>query len=343
PEPLDGPMRCRDTFTMRQPLPFAVIVALFVGSGVAVAEPKAESATKAETAKQGTSDATTVLVVVDDQPITQGDLDFFMLIRSVPEEQRAKLRKRYLEQLVDRRVMRAYLTGRKVEADKLELDAQVGRIRRMIAKTGDEPDKVLARLGLSEKAIRAELSLNLMWQAYLGRVVTPESVREYFGKHRRELDGTEIRASQIFLHIEAPRGIEQIERAREKLKQIRAELVANKMTFAEAARKYSESPTREKGGDLGFFPYRGKMPTAFTQVVFQLKLGEMSEPFITPFGAHLAKVIELKAGAASLSLEDVRPAVLSRMSSELWNETLAAERAKANIRWMVDNTETPKP
>ncbi len=327
---------------MRQPLPFAVIMALFVCSGVAVAEPKAESATKAETPKQGASDATTVLVVVDDQPITQGDVDFFMLIRSVPEEQRAKSRKRYLEQLVDRRVMRAYLTGRKVEADKLELDAQVGRIRRMISKNGDEPDKVLARLGLSEKAIRAELALNLMWQAYFGRVVTPDSVREYFEKHRREFDGSEVRASQIFLNIEAPRGTEQIERAKDKLKQIRADLVANKMTFAEAARKYSESPTREKGGDLGFFPYRGKMPIAFTQVVFQLKLGEMSEPFITPFGAHLAIVTEVKAGTATLSLEDARPAVLSRMSNELWNETVAAERAKANIRWMVDKPDASR-
>ncbi|MGH7948605.1 MAG: peptidylprolyl isomerase, partial [Candidatus Binataceae bacterium] len=98
----------------------------------------------------------------------------------------------------------------------------------------------------------------------------------------------------------------------------------------------SESPTREKGGDLGFFPYRGKMPTAFTQVVFKLKLGEVSEPFITPFGAHLAKVIEVKAGEAALSLEDARPAVLSRMSNELWNETVAAERAKANIPWTIE-------
>ena len=90
------------------------------------------------------------------------------------------------------------------------------------------------------------------------------------------------------------------------------------------------------GGDVGFFSFRGKMPVAFTSVAFALKVGEVSEPFVTQFGTHLVTVTERKPG--TLSLEDVRPQVLTQISGKMWNETVAQERGKVKIEWMNDKT-----
>lgn len=305
------------------------IAGLLLAGSFVFAETKTESA---NSPASGSAAAKRVLVVVNEKPITEGDLEFFLLSRNVAEAERSQLRQKFLEQLVERRLIQGYLAERKVQADGRELDAQVARLKRLISKSGQDPQKILGSLGYDDKKIREELSLPLAWQAYLSRVLTPESVREFFQSHRSEFDGTEVRASQIFLKLNEPGNEAERKAALEKLQQIRSEITSGQITFAEAAHKYSESPSREMGGDVGFFAYKGKMPLSFTQVVFPLKVGDVSEPFISPFGAHLAKVTERKEGTQSL--EDVRPQVLTKMSGKMWNETVAQQRGKAKIEWV---------
>jgi peptidyl-prolyl cis-trans isomerase D len=60
--------------------------------------------------------------------------------------------------------------------------------------------------------------------------------------------------------------------------------------FAEAARRESaDSATRAQGGELGTFG-RLQMAPAFEKAAFSLPVGQVSEPVVTPFGAHLIKV-----------------------------------------------------
>ena len=124
---------------------------------------------------------------------------------------------------------------------------------------------------------------------------------------------------------------EQIQQARARLEDLRKQIAAKQLTFAEAARRHSDSPTADKGGDLGFFPWQGRMPQDFTRQVFGLKPGEMSQPFQTSFGMHLVLVTDIRPG--QFSLEDVRSEVLRQAGQDLWDTTVAAERKKATIRW----------
>ncbi|MCX7934713.1 MAG: peptidyl-prolyl cis-trans isomerase, partial [Planctomycetota bacterium] len=78
-----------------------------------------------------------------------------------------------------------------------------------------------------------------------------------------------------------------LEKALEEQNRLRSGL-----DFAEAARRFShDRQTAERGGDLGFFS-RPAMVKPFSDAVFALKDGQVSEPVKTIYGYHLIKVEE---------------------------------------------------
>lgn len=87
---------------------------------------------------------------------------------------------------------------------------------------------------------------------------------------------TEVRASHILVDNE------------EHANQLKLQLERDEATFEELAKEHSDCPSREKGGDLGFFG-RGKMAKPFEKKAFELEEGVVSDPVKTQFGWHLIK------------------------------------------------------
>lgn len=67
--------------------------------------------------------------------------------------------------------------------------------------------------------------------------------------------------------------------------------VNNGESFKELARKFSNCPSGQVGGDLGYFG-RGQMVPEFEKAAFETPKGEMSDPVQTDFGWHVIKVID---------------------------------------------------
>lgn len=268
-----------------------------------------------------------VVARVDGQPITSADLERLFKSRRVDPELQPKVRAEFIDQLIDSRLMQKFLKSQKIVVDENELNNQVAQIRALLPK-GAAGELDLRELGLTDKILREELALPLMWRNYVTRTVPEEAVQRHFEQHRVELDGTEVKASQIFAKVADLKDPQQVEQALAKLARIRDEIKGG-LPFADAARKYSQAPSREKGGDVGYFLTKGKMPRDFTKVAFALKPGELSEPFVSRFGAHLCLVTDRKPG--ELSLEDVRPKVMEAISNELQAKKLQELRAKAKI------------
>lgn len=63
--------------------------------------------------------------------------------------------------------------------------------------------------------------------------------------------------------------------------------------FADIARQFSDdSASVVAGGDMGWANDEGGMPADFAAVVNQLEINELSEPFRTSYGWHIAQVLE---------------------------------------------------
>ena len=93
------------------------------------------------------------------------------------------------------------------------------------------------------------------------------------------LDVTEVRASHILV------------KTRPEAVKIRKEIVNGDISFEDAAEKYSLCPSSVNGGDLGYFK-RGQMVQPFSDVAFDLKVGQISDPVGTKFCWHLIKVVD---------------------------------------------------
>ena len=94
--------------------------------------------------------------------------------------------------------------------------------------------------------------------------------------------------------------------AKRKLENLRDRIVHG-ADFAELARLNSDDPSSVKGGDLGWI-YPGDTVPEFEREMNSLKVGEVSQPFETPFGWHLAQVLARREAPYPASASGRRPA-----------------------------------
>ncbi|MDQ3699811.1 MAG: peptidylprolyl isomerase, partial [Chloroflexota bacterium] len=96
------------------------------------------------------------------------------------------------------------------------------------------------------------------------------------------------------------------------------ERLNNGETFDALAAELSTDPgSKDKGGDLGWFP-RGFMVSAFEEAAFKLQAGETSEPITTSFGVHIIRIDE-REGARDLESEQLQ--ALKNGALPRWLET----------------------
>lgn len=124
--------------------------------------------------------------------------------------------------------------------------------------------------------------------------------------------------------------------AKAKAGDIRQQILAKKMTFEDAAKKFSDDPgSKSRGGDLGVF-MRGQMVAPFDAAAFSLKPGQISQPVHTQFGYHLIEVVK----TGDQIPPDQRQQVLDQFIQQKANEYISQLAEKANLK---NNLPPPAP
>ncbi|HZJ30756.1 MAG TPA: peptidyl-prolyl cis-trans isomerase [Vicinamibacterales bacterium] len=144
-------------------------------------------------------------------------------------------------------------------------------------------------------------------------VAVPQAdIQRYYNDNSQQYTTPErVRASHILLNTGGKDEAAVRKQAEELLAKIKAG--AN---FAELAKKYSEDPgSKEKGGDLDFFP-RGQMVPEFEQAAFSLQPGQVSELVKTQYGFHIIKVVEKQAGSTQ-TLDQVRAQIQQTLAAQI--------------------------
>lgn len=108
----------------------------------------------------------------------------------------------------------------------------------------------------------------------------------------------------------------------------------DKADFRELAARYSEGSTALEGGSLGWLNGQ-QIPSIFTEVLQDMKAGDISEPFRTPNSIHIVKVDNLRSAVerSEINQSKIRHILIS--PNEIIDDATAKQRledAVAKIR-----------
>jgi peptidyl-prolyl cis-trans isomerase SurA len=121
--------------------------------------------------------------------------------------------------------------------------------------------------------------------------------------------------------------------AKRKLNNLR-ERIVNGADFGELAKLNSDDSSSIKGGDLGWI-YPGDTVPEFERAMNALKVGELSEPFASPFGWHLVQVLERRKTDVSgeRKRQEARVILRERKADEAYQEWLRQLRDRAFVEY----------
>ena len=233
-----------------------------------------------------------------------------------------------LRQIVNQRVAEDALNRDEAYVKKSEVDAALKKLEAQAKSQRLSLEQFIAARGASVNTVRHELAWQIGWPKYVEGNLA-DALEGYIKEHHKDYDGTLVRVSHILLRPERPaEGVSQMIEHAEK---IRAEIEAEKLTFEQAAEKYSAGPSRHKGGDLGFFPRSGVMVEEFSKAAFALAKGEISQPIQSAFGVHLIRATDIRPGNRQWT--EAVAQMKGAASKDLFEQVAKKERVNAKIEF----------
>ena len=191
------------------------------------------------------------------------------------------------------------------EVDSVEvLDKDIDRalerqIDNIISQAGGKEEAELAlgrKISDFKRSYRDDMRGKLLAEKYTGSLtsgisVTRGEVVSFYNTFKDSILPFPTLYKTRHLLLEIKPSEESLKKALNKTQDIRDEIVAG-LSFADAAKKYSEDiQSGENGGNLGYVP-RGTFVQEFDKMVFTLDPNILSEPVKTQFGYHLIEVLQ---------------------------------------------------
>jgi peptidyl-prolyl cis-trans isomerase C len=279
--------------------------------------------------------ATKPVAVVNGVSITMAEVDSLIKARGplpveTTEVQRKQIKRIALDKLVDDIILQQFLQKNAPRIAQEELNKRLGEMEAALKKEGKTLADLSKETGQSEEQMRRNAINGLLLEGYIKERVKEADLKRYYNENKDFFDGGLVKASHIAMRLTptATDGDRMV--AREKLLRIRQDIVAKKISFADAAKKYSESETASRGGDLGFFARKGTVEEPFAKAAYSLEVNQVSDVVATEFAMHLIMVTDRKPGQPS-DYEKTKNAVHDFYVDEMIQNALADQRKKSKI------------
>ncbi|UCF05691.1 MAG: peptidylprolyl isomerase [bacterium] len=247
-----------------------------------------------------------IVALVNGRAITISDVDQQVkvleqdpMVASDQEERENRtewIRKLAFGRVVGRILLEEAIEREGVHVPPQAVDARMGEIISGYASEVAFKER-LAKSGLTFARFREEAEKSMRIEAlidvHIGPIRRPSDteVRKYYDDNIMQFFTPEyVKASHILFRVDETDGESEKETKRFRMEAILEEIKAG-ADFAEMATRYSECPTADKGGDLGFFR-RGEMVDAFQAAAFALEVNEISDVVETIYGFHIIKVTD---------------------------------------------------
>ncbi|MGD0168943.1 MAG: peptidylprolyl isomerase [Smithella sp.] len=261
------------------------------------------------------------VAVVNGAPIEKDEFDgeVFLIQKTVLGlgkplscEQVLLIRREVLESMIRRELL--YQAARKsgIKPDENAINKDINSLKQQFSGETEYKNE-LSRRGINEEVLRARMIRNSLVQKYVDKEftdkvnVTDKEIQDYYQKNIDLFKQPfQMRVNQIFIQSDSKGGDSRKKELRSKAEKILKNL-KDDQDFADLAREYSDGPTKNKGGDLGYLR-KGQLEKQFESKIFALKKGEITDVIETEYGFHIFKVTDIKPETI-LAYENVKEKV----------------------------------
>lgn len=229
---------------------------------------------------------------VDGRKITQQEFNAYLKFKRIPEQDKARVAR-----ALDDYIQRAALTAAIEKTEFLDTD--------------------LTQAELEE--FRRQMIIGRYFEEHLNKAVDDVAVRNYYTANAKQFETKRMHAAHILIRVDEKMG-ETERQAKLSSAHEAYSRIQKGEDFSAVAKSLSEDKVSgEKGGDLGWLA-EGAVDAEFSKRLFDMKPGDVSEPFLTPFGFHILKVLD----GPEVVKQSV-DAVEGNIRYQLRNETKMAE------------------
>jgi peptidyl-prolyl cis-trans isomerase SurA len=256
-----------------------------------------------------------ILVHVNARIVTQNQLDerTETALREAPPgldaARRDEVRKAALRELLNEALLEDRARELDIVATDVEVEEQVKRLKEQNKVTSDEDfARALAASGLTPEKLRDQLKRSTTIQRVVGREVnskvdlSDDALRLAYEREKETWAIPEkVRVAEVLILT----GPGAAEKAREA-----ATAAKGGAKFEDVVVRFSDGPTRSKGGDMGTVG-KGELAAALDAAAFALPAGGISDPIETRSGWHVLKVVE-KFPATFRPYSEVKAEILKK-------------------------------
>ena len=212
----------------------------------------------------------------------------------IPESQKQEMRKVALNMIIDDVLMRQFLAKSAPNVTAEQVQVEVNKLTAALSEKKVSLEKFLADSKQTKAELQDDILAKLRWEAYVKNYLPDSLLKKYYDTNKVFFDKVFVKASHILVKVDEKATAVDKQTARLKAQQIHTLLVNGQAKFEDAAKAYSDCPSKDKGGDIGFFPYKFAVAEPFARAAFSMQVGQISNVVETGFGFHVIKVTDRK-------------------------------------------------
>lgn len=246
-----------------------------------------------------------------------------MDLKQIPED---KIKEQALQSLIEMEVAYQDAKAKNIAAKKEDIQSKFDDFKKRF-KDEKELKDYLKSQDMDESKLKKEIEKEIVVNKYIDEVIlknfkeaSEEEIKKFYEENPDYfIKPEQVKASHILVSIPENATEEQKKEARKKAEGILKDLKKG-ANFEELAKEKSDCPSKERGGDLGYFT-RGRMVKPFEEAAFSLKPGVLSDIVETKFGYHIILVKDHKMEEKA-KLEEVKENIKSYLGERKKQEMI---------------------
>lgn len=292
-------------------------------------ESPAAGGAKDVVAKQ--AEANDIAVSVDGNILKQSELEknirerLTILKNNIPADKQKEARENIKKQLVDEFIVRTLLIKevkkRKIAASNKEIKSETDKIKTNLP-ADKKVDEFLKENKISKEDIALGIKVEKLLKLELGKKAKPtqKEISKFYSDNTDKFTVPEnVHVRHILVTIDKGDDDKVKTEKKDKIEKLRKQ-VLDGADFAEVARKNSDCPSKEKGGDLGNIT-RGKTVKPFEDAAFSQEKNVIGPVIATDYGYHVIQVLSHNP-KKTIALDEVKSKISAYLEQQKKTEAI---------------------